>query len=242
MKSIVWDNLKVGIVAAVCVVVGAVTMFFIDHRGPGPAPPADLSLPATVTTDVGKPVMIEAATSGKIVKWHAWDRVGLVSAGDKKTWAHSDKAGVYKVYAYTAVGNMPTDMVFTTVTVGTPAPVPPGPDPTPPGPTDPLWATLKAAFDSEANKSQAAQLAAIYRQAGPTLAVAKTQGDLIATLHAGADSYVGKGTLPKTRRVLADELNAKVPATTTGPLTDALRQQYTAQFSRFAGLLEGLAK
>lgn len=159
----------------------------------------------------------------------------------------ADGVGKVELLIIAAGVTSESDVIRRTLDVDNGGPIPPDPKPIPPDPkpipepTDPLWPSLKVAFSVEADKVKAGQLASIYRTSPSTLLAAKTQGQLIDVMHRAAEALL-PGALPKTRRVLADELNAKVPATVAGPLTDTLRAQYTVQFSRFAALLEVLAK
>lgn len=102
-----------------------------------------LSLPTSVTGEVGEPIKITATTNAKQVRWmvldkglHLWPSDTLKSATMTVVWAL--KPGDYRMVGYTAVGSQLTDPVKCTVTVTgdpTPLPVPPAPAPAPtPGP------------------------------------------------------------------------------------------------------------
>jgi hypothetical protein len=172
----------------------------------------------------GKPGVVETRTyAGKNVYCLDAMGTGKVELIIIPSWAKGEK-----------------DIIRTWLDVSTGPPVPPDPPPGPVEPTDPLWPALKAAFVTDLmDKASAAKLASIYRGADAQLGTSKTQGELTTSLHNAAEGFIS-GKLPKVRRVLADELNIRVPATTNGAMTDALRTKYREQFTRFAALLEVL--
>jgi hypothetical protein len=172
----------------------------------------------------GKPGVVETRTyAGKNVYCLDAMGTGKVELIIIPSWAKGEK-----------------DIIRTWLDVSTGPPLPPDPPPGPVEPTDPLWPALKAAFAADLmDKASAAKLASIYRGADAQLGTSKTQGELVTALHNAAEGFIS-GKLPKVRRVLADELNIRVPATPGGAMTDALRTKYREQFTRFAALLEVL--
>lgn len=129
--------------------------------------------------------------------------------------------------------------------VPTPTPVPPPvPVPVPvPVPADPLAVPLAAAFAADGSPAAAAKaLAGVYRQSSiatdnPALT---TLEDLFAVLHAAGQSVAPDPALARVRRVIADELNAKIGRNPAAPLDAATRANAKAQFTRMAALLEVL--
>lgn len=107
-------------------------------RAAGAAPA--LTLPAEVKGEPGEFVALEAATDGKVVRFVALDPglnrfppALLVSC--KAAVFTARLPGRYRVLAYTAVADEPSEEVICTLVIGDPKPVPPGP--TPPGPVPP---------------------------------------------------------------------------------------------------------
>ncbi len=104
-----------------------------------------VTLPKTVEGTVGDFIQVAAATDGKEVRWFCPD-AGLSVfptqlLKDSKTAVVVAKAnGAYRLYAYTAKGDVPSDPTFCLVVVGGPLPPGPGPGPgpIPPGPTPPI--------------------------------------------------------------------------------------------------------
>ena len=120
--------------------------------------------------------------------------------------------------------------------VGTPTP------PDPPLPTDAFSKAVLDAYVADGKPvAQVAQLAALYRQSATTVnnLSNKTAKDVLDTMHKAAVSLVGDATtvLPKTRRVIADELNKTLANMTT--LTPDNRSTITAAFVRVQVALEG---
>jgi hypothetical protein len=97
-----------------------------------------LTLPASVSGDPGDYIMVPATTACKEVRWYAVDKglkvfpVQLLK--DSKTAVVSGPAGSYRLMAYTARGDLPSDPAICTVVIGTPGPTP---GPTPPAPPVP---------------------------------------------------------------------------------------------------------
>jgi hypothetical protein len=140
-----------------------------------------LELPKEVTGNPGDFVMVAAKTDGKQVRWIALDPGLAVFPAqllkDSKTGVVSAKdPGRYRLLAYTAGGDEPSDPVITTVVIGNapvpPSPIPPGPNPpTPPIPTPGVGLiegkglqVLVLIETSDAPKYPPAQYNAIYGQ------------------------------------------------------------------------------
>ena len=106
---------------------------------PTPTPPVVvlpiLSLPTTVTGNVGEYIKITATTNGSEVRWYAVSSGLLVFPGEMlksslSTVVHANQPGIYTLLAYTAVQDLPSDPKTVMVVVNGPQP-PPAPTPTP---------------------------------------------------------------------------------------------------------------
>jgi UDP:flavonoid glycosyltransferase YjiC (YdhE family) len=124
---------------------------------PKPAPIEEpespfIELPERVEGDVGNFIQVKAKTNGSEVRWFAADKgLNVFPAGSlrdsKTTVVTSMTPGEYRLVAYTALGNEPSDPVTTRIVVTghapqpppqpTPQPVPP-PQPPPPPPQPPV--------------------------------------------------------------------------------------------------------
>lgn len=98
--------------------------------------PPSLTLPLSISGDVGAFIPITARTNGTEVRWIALDP-GLnvfPAAMLRTTTSTVVSASVpnrYRILAYTAIGDMPSDPAICVVTVGRPVVVDPVVDPTP---------------------------------------------------------------------------------------------------------------
>lgn len=122
-----------------------------------------------------------------------------------------------------------------------------GPAPVPPVPVDPLRAKLQAAYDADpapvaSRKSQALDLAALYRQAAALAqdATVATAGDLLTRVRDAGKTLVGADALKGIRTVAGAELGALLP--TDVPLTADQRTAAAALFAKLASTIEEVAK
>lgn len=131
------------------------------------APPVEV--PAEVTGPPGGFIPIRAKTDGKMVRYVPLD-AGLnvfpadLLADRKATVVSAAKPGRYRLLAYSAVGDDPTEPA--TVTVVVEGPAPPGPAPVPPGPQpDGALGLVKASRDGLAKVAAGREKAAALAQA-----------------------------------------------------------------------------
>lgn len=98
---------------------------------PGVAVP-NVSLPATLSMPLGLPLIITAQANGKQVRWFCDSQDATIiphanpnaPSGDQQAIFGASAVGTYKVYAYTAIGDVPSGVAVCVVTV---APAPTGP-------------------------------------------------------------------------------------------------------------------
>ena len=105
-------------------------------------PSAELTLPMQVTGEVGAFIRVRATTDCKTVKWLAMDPGLNVFPADLlknslSTVVIGGKPGVYRLLAYTAWGDEPSNPAITMVIVTAPVDPTPGPGPNPPTPNPP---------------------------------------------------------------------------------------------------------
>jgi hypothetical protein len=155
----------------------------------------------------------------------------------------SDTTGSYKLGFYTALGDVPSPPAYCTVVVDGP-PAPPPPPPPPPPPTDPLAATLAAAYakDQDANKADQVQfLAKLFSSSDGILTDdVKTVQNLFDKLHAAIRAPVvgiPKGKMVNTLAAVEDELQAKLGTDPTATINSI---QVKAEFQHIAAALGGL--
>ncbi len=213
-----------------------------------------VDLPKEVKAKSGRMIRLVVKTNGKVVKWaNPSDDCDLIEFPDGKTAIFSAAIpGRYRVIAYTALGDIPSEPAVCTIIVGevpTP-PVPPGPNPpTPPGPVDPLTAKLQKAFDADASelakkhewrKSLVGFFAAMADHAAkPDV---KTLGDLLADYRAAIPTVLPDGAVTELRKVCGLEVAAIIgeDSSPDRELVAVFRQQLSDGFKRISKALEGV--
>jgi hypothetical protein len=173
----------------------------------------------------------------------------------------ADQPGTYRVVGYCgSTSGAVSDPAVCVITIGQPSPGPPapGPGPTPPGPTpgpipptDPLFLSLATAFNQETlpDRARVPALANLYRKAATATVYDEglTTNTALWTEMRKAAELLLKGpaegagaVLPKIRRAIADDLNAKMNRTPNTVLSKADRDQWAQEFNLIASRLEAL--
>lgn len=202
-----------------------------------------VSLPPTVAARPGRLVQIAARTDCKLIRWYlAGDDADLIVMESTRSAIFSAVApGQYKILAWTAAGDIPSEPAVCVVTVGSAPPVPPGPV----APTDPLAVALQGLFETYQDPDKAKQVAAladVYRRAGKaaTDPEIKTAGDLFAFARRQALAALPPMALEAIRNRLGEELAAVLPTEPDAALTPSIRTAATEIYSRLAKILESL--
>lgn len=198
----------------------------------------DLKLPAEVRGDPAAFVTVLAETSGKAVKFYPLDP-GLsvfpaaLLANPKATVVTAAQPGRYRILAYTASGDTPSDPVLCTVVIGGVLP--------PPGPVDDSLATALAGIYGglqEMGKAQTVlSLAKIFRSVDP--AKFATIGELYGAL-TSAGATVPKEACRPIRERIGDHLAGALGDDPAKALSDDLRAKARAELARVASILEKL--
>jgi hypothetical protein len=187
-----------------------------------------IKLPAEIKMEPGTFIKVTADTDCKLVKWASIDPGLSLFPNEelknpKGTVVLAMAPGRYRLLAWSAKGDTPTDIVQTVIVVGnappcppTPPtpPVPPTPPPVPPVP-DALSAKLQAAFtadvgDPATKKAWLTSLKGVY-EAVPGFIDKLPPGATMVNLLADYTSAVAlvlpsREIIPKTRRAIADEV------------------------------------
>ncbi len=202
-----------------------------------------VSLPPAVMARPGRLVQIAAKTDCKLIRWYlAGDDADLIVMESTRSAIFSAMApGRYKILAWTAAGDMPSEAAVCVVTVGSAPPVPPGPV----APTDPLTVALKGLFEANQDPDKAKQLAAladVYRRAGRAAADTeiKTAGDLFAFARRQAVAVLPPMALEAIRAKLGEELAAVLPTDPDTTLTPSIRTAAAEIYNKLAGILEAV--
>lgn len=202
-----------------------------------------VSLPPAVAARPGRLVQIAARTDCKLVRWYlAGEDADLIVMESTRSAIFSAMApGRYKILAWTAAGDIPSEAAVCVVTVGSAPPAPPEPV----VPTDPLAVALKGLFEANQDPDKAKQLAAladVYRRAGKAAGdpEIKTSGDLFAFARRQALATLPPMALETIRARLGEELTAVLPTDPDAALTPSIRTSATEIYNKLAAILEAL--
>jgi hypothetical protein len=209
----------------------------------------DLKLPAEVRGEVAAFVTIVAETSGKQVKFYPID-AGLsvfpaaLLANPKATVVVAAKAGTYRLLAYTAAGDIPSDPQICRVVIGGGKPDDVKPPPPPPD-GDPLLESLIGIYGGlqEPNKQKHVKaLADIYRRAAATVDQFADLGTLYSGIRRTASEVIPADAIRPIRERIAVETIRQLGDQPQAQLTPALSSKAASYFSRLGFVLEELAK
>jgi len=235
-----------------------------DFVGPLPRPPVArsvpkkakakaallLSLPAEARGRASAFIRVAAETDCKAVRWMALDE-GLevfppeLLKDSRTAVVIASRPGRYRLLAYAARGDEPSEPAVCLVVVGDPPlPVPPPAPPAPPD--DALAAAFRAAAALDRDEGKAdllGRLAAVYRQAGAetsSRAEVPTWGVLLSVVAEAARMRVGDpaSVLKETRRAVSLHLKSVLPAEPGKALDAEGRRLAAASFARVAAALE----
>lgn len=232
-----------------CVLIGiaialvAERLFRKSLRGDEPY----ITFPSIVKAKPGRLIKIQVTTNCKVIKWFSASEESDLIPSDSGLWAIfcATKPGVYRLFAYSAVGDVPTDPQLCNVVVE--GDLPPEPQPTPePEAVNKLLQDLKpvyAADNSENKAFYATALADVFKK----MSEASKDKSLITI----KDVYeYGKRMSLKTipdeaitsvRDVVAEYLNKRIPTETSRELTSDVRLKCEKEFLFVSKTLEVLA-
>lgn len=202
-----------------------------------------VELPAEIKGEVGSFIAVRPKTDGKLVRYYSLD-AGLNSfpaellSDPTATVVTAPRAGRYRLLAYTALGDRPSDPVIVTIVVGGAAP------PTPPVPTPgeyerSLLDIYGALQDSDRDATRIA-LAKVYRACvTECMGSYATAGDLYQALVKIA-SAVPATKLSTLRDRVGAEVAKVAPNDPTATITAAQRASVGDIYERTATLLESI--
>lgn len=200
-----------------------------------------VQLPLTLQAKPGRLIQITAKTEQKLVKWYliGEDADLIVMESSKSAIFSASNPGSYRVLAWTAAGDIPSDPAVCVVRVGEP------PVPVPPTPSDPLLATLQGIYGGlqDPKKNEYRQtLAAVYRQAATTANDTKyqTTGELYIAIRRAVVKVLPDDALQPIRERLAEEIATVLPTDTNAPLSDEIRKNALNFYQRAANILESI--
>ncbi len=196
-------------------------------------------LPAEVKAKPGRLIRLQAETEGKIVRWYVNDpdNADLIPITSEKSVIFcAPLPGVFRVFCYTAIADVPSEPAVCIVTVGEVVP------PIPPPPEDSLVQGLRSVYTIEADSAKTTRvqlLAALYRQASQSTvndSSVVTWADLLSVMQKARKNLMPDDAIPGIRRALEMELNKTFPTVST-----AIDRNLAAKtFVRIAVALEAL--
>jgi hypothetical protein len=217
-----------------------------------PAQAQTVEVPAEVKAEPGM-IVVPAQTAGKEVRWYAPDP-GLqvipssLLKDSKTAVCIALKPGRYRLVAYTALADVPSEPAVCVVVVGNaPGPVPPPPDPDDSVAKDPLYQKLLPVYAADVTPGKAdkaKQLAAVYRNAGavtlndPSIT---TLGRFYEVVSVASKQLVPPPALDAVRNAVAADHKAVLGERYDAPLDANAKAKVAAQFARVAAILERLA-
>jgi len=197
-----------------------------------------VQLPPTVQAKPGRLVQIAAKSEQKLVKWFliGEDADLIVMESSKSAIFSASNAGEYRVLAWVASGDVPSDAAVCVIRVGeSPAPAP----------IDPLQSALQGIYggiqDSQKNE-QRQTLAKVYRQAAKAAGDPqwRTAGELYNAIRGISVKSLPDDALRPIRDRLGDEVATILPTEPGAPLTEEIRQKAVNFYQRAANILESL--
>ena len=200
-----------------------------------------VELPKELTVRSGRLLKIESKSAGKTVKWvNTSDDADLI-VSESGRWAifSSTVAGTYKIFAWTAAGDMPSEAAICTIIVG--GGIPPPPPPTP-DPASPLKAALQAIFGADGDPKKAeykTTLIALYAElakAAPDDTLISV-GDFYSLAKKSANSVLPAAALPALREKISNEFGKVFPEDPTAKLTPEIRSVLASTFTAMSQLL-----
>lgn len=194
-----------------------------------------IQLPATIQAKPGRLVQVAAKTDQKVVRWFLSspdDADLIIMESTKSAIFSATKPGSYRLVAYTASGDIPSDPAICDIVVGV----------GPPKPDDGLTLALAAIYgaiqESDRDKNKAA-LADVYRMANAYDEKLLDLGALHAVLVMARRAKFGDDKLVSLRERIGQELQSLGSDSST-ILTPELRSKAQALFQKIATSLESL--
>jgi len=209
-----------------------------------------ITLPPEVKGKPGSFITIPATTDGSIVQWVVLDS-GLelfpaeLLASTRTAVVIAQSEGTYRLLAYTAKDNNPSQPTICRIIVKQagpePTPTPPEPEPEANSLQKQLQ-TLYGADNSQDKGKHKTALVGVYKElinatASPEIT---TYGQLYQVAQRAAEKVIPKGALLPVRSKIAEYLDNKLPNETKSELTLEERTRCAKEFSLVAKALEAL--
>lgn len=209
----------------------------------------------SITQELGLPILLKAAVDGNGITWVVIDKGVLIEDGgfrggdERAARADANRAGTYRVLAFTNKGNKnskPATVTLVWIDKGPTPPIPPAPVPPAPVPSDDtLSKPLADAYASESSATKAtetANVAKYYKSAGTICSTYKgTAKALYEQLRLEQPKWVvTDGIVPSVRAIVGHEFQKVMPTDPSATLTADQIAAAASIFTRSATILEGL--
>lgn len=206
----------------------------------------------TLTPDakgaVAQPIYIKAETDGKIVKFRVPPGLNVVERGylndSKVLIVTSATPGQYKVEAWTAVGDVPSDIAVTVVTITGQAPPGPGPGPQPKPPEELIAALdpIYGAILGDGKQAGTLLLAKTLREFAEGEPKAKTVSSLFFELKAALVAAKVPELVQPLRGKLGNDLEALLGKAGSTPIVPESLKAVKRTLTDYANALEQIAR
>lgn len=215
-----------------------INLFLALVLGQAPA----INLPKDLTVKSGRLLKIEATSAGKSIRWaNTSDDADLI-VSESGRWAifSSTVPGVYKVFAWTAAGDNPSEASICAILVSEP-----NPQPNPPAPDDALKNAIKAIYGADGSpgkkgyKDSLQQLWLEIAKKASDLDI-RSVGELFSIAKQSSLKILPAGALLPIREKIAADINANLPTDPQAELTVEIRNKAAKLFNRYAEILGGL--
>jgi hypothetical protein len=201
-----------------------------------------INLPKDLTVKPGRLLKIEATSAGKSIRWaNTSDDADLI-VSESGRWAifSSTVPGVYKVFAWTAAGDNPSEASICAILVSDP-----NPQPNPPAPEDALKNAIKAIYgadNSPGKKGYKDSLQALWLEVAKKASDLdiRSVGELFSIAKQSSLKILPPGALLPIREKIATDINENLPTDPQVELTVEIRSKAAKLFNRYAEILGGV--
>jgi hypothetical protein len=216
-----------------------------------------VKLPAAVKGEVGDYIVVKAETDSPVVKWKVLSTnlkmFPMELLKDTKTAVfHSTQPGKYRVMAWTAKGDVPSDAAECSIEVlatgplpppppPPPPPGPPNPPPPPPGPTDPFAQRIADAVKTDKatdadKKATATAMQGFYLSCKSNMdnKAFTTVGAFLASYWKVSAALAEKDACAEARRLCGEKVYGLFGEDADATLDDALRAKAAILFDQLA--------
>ena len=215
-----------------------INLFLALVLGQAPA----INLPKDLTVKPGRLLKIEATSAGKSIRWaNTSDDADLI-VSESGRWAifSSTIPGTYKVFAWTAAGDNPSEASICAILVSDP-----NPQPNPPAPEDALKNAIKAIYgadNSPGKKGYKDSLQALWLEVARKASDLdiRSVGELFSIAKQSSLKILPPGALLPIREKIATDINANLPTDPQVELTVEIRNKAAKLFNRYAEILGGI--